>query len=375
MVHRFVILAAAAQLAAAECMDASCAAQEEVSLLQSRGGRTSAQVASAYARAAEAIRNAQDYEDTICTKAEAGDVAPVAGMYTPEDDDAFEVQAGYKAPKAGDFCVSKETMMLVQRAHGFESHKAIEAALTKKEGGSNPWGADGVFAGKYDSPTACPDVPLECKFAVYPMRHEICTILWTTQNQWLEKLPGCGVGAEARRNIEGACFRDRNLKLTCPLKCNEIVEYGKTLNEDLQESYVCWASGCDNTALSTGVNDFMKDKIMEVAGNMPKFLQDILKVDKDTYPCDVASVETLCSEHCPTTCQMVLDAAVDAGQGSAAELCAGSCAGLHEDTATSWNDELVSSLTAVQDAIGLEATVAGPCDAASVQSICTPNCR
>lgn len=341
---------------------------EQASLLQVRSrGRS---LVGAYARAAEAIRTATEDADDICTKAETGDVAPVAGLFEMDGDDAFEVQAGYTAPKPGVFCVSKETMALVERAHGFESRTAMEATLTKKEGGSNPWGADGVFAGKYEKPTNCSEVPLECKLSVYPVRHEVCTILWTLQNPWLKQFPGCGEDATARRNIEGACYRDSRLRLTCPLTCEDTINFAKTMNPDLQQSYVCWAGGCDNNVTSNGVNEYIKQTVVD---NMPKALQ-FLKPENDVYPCHSQATLDMCKEHCPSTCQMVLDTAVAAGTGTAQELCAASCGGAHAETAESWNNEMVTSLSAVQDVLSMTAEMTGPCDAAAVETVCSSHC-
>lgn len=436
MVWQLIFAAVLSAAVAQACSSGDCPS-EQASLIQVRGrGRT---LVGAYARAAEAIRTADENAENICVKADAGDVAPVAGLFSMDGDDAFEVQGGYTAPKPGLFCIPRGTMALVERAHGFESRKALEAALAKKDLESlNPWGMEGAFGGKYSYPTSCSKLPFECKMSVYPLRHELCTVLWSMQNKWLEQLPGCGEGMQARRNVEGACYRDRELRLTCPVQCNELLpkcnpdqcgsrhsnaicstkekpccnwegqcgngtaycnkqvafdnpangacsngQSGLRLYPESEASPaiedICWAGKCDKNVTSIGVNEYMKATIVKAMESMPKFLTRLMRPEKDRYPCEEETTQDVCKAHCPGTCQMVLDSAVARGDGTAADLCAASCTGSHAESAAAWNNKMSSSLSAVKGALNLtsevwQAEVAGPCDAASVESVCSSHC-
>jgi len=78
---------------------------------------------------------AEEDSDTICVKAAAGDVAPVAGSFTSGHDSSLlsvEAAAGSVAGEAGSFCVSKQDVLLIQRTFGLNTARDFEAALGSK---------------------------------------------------------------------------------------------------------------------------------------------------------------------------------------------------------------------------------------------------
>jgi len=78
---------------------------------------------------------AEEDSDTICVKAAAGDVAPVAGSFTSGHDSSLlsvEAAAGSVAGEAGSFCVAKQDVLLIQRTFGLNTARDFEAALGSK---------------------------------------------------------------------------------------------------------------------------------------------------------------------------------------------------------------------------------------------------
>jgi len=379
---RFVAVAVVAQAAATSdtCENGVCDS-DDVSLMQV-GLRHKQSTVSALERAAQAIRSAAADAETICVHAEPGEVAPVEGIFTMADEQGSSVQEGFVAPRSGTFCVPKETMLLVQRTHGFVDATAMEAALTGKgHKPKNPWGTDGAFEGKHNN-LACEDVPLECKISVYPVRKKLCPILWTMQNPWLQgQFPGCGEGPEPRRNIKAICKRHWNLKWKCPLSCKQVMEYTQTQAPELETSYACMSTvgadgQCQSNLLGDGLNAILKKEFQTAKDGMGK-LGWI--VDAETGPCSTEGAKEVCAPHCTGVCSKVF-ATVEAMQGiSEFDLChaadadnPGVCS--FEGVASTVNTQADKLLADVRTGLEIKNDGGNVCTFADVQTICAAHC-
>lgn len=83
------------------------------------------------ARIWEATRKTRDGQD-VCVSVNRGQRAPIAGTFKAGNE-VLDVHPGEIAPRAGVFCVPKNTIALLQRSLGLNSAKHVDRALTAKE--------------------------------------------------------------------------------------------------------------------------------------------------------------------------------------------------------------------------------------------------
>jgi len=83
------------------------------------------------ARIWEATRKARDGQD-VCLPVSRGQRAPIAGTFKVGNE-LSDVHPGEVAPRAGMFCVPKNTIALLQRSLGLSSAKHMDRVLTAKE--------------------------------------------------------------------------------------------------------------------------------------------------------------------------------------------------------------------------------------------------
>jgi len=72
----------------------------------------------------------------MCVQAAAGDVAPVAGSFTPIGQQLAVVAAGSVASEAGSFCFAKTDALLIQRTFGFHTARDLDEAVASKNNGA-----------------------------------------------------------------------------------------------------------------------------------------------------------------------------------------------------------------------------------------------
>jgi len=83
------------------------------------------------ARIWEATRKTREGQD-VCLSVSRGQRAPIAGTFKVGDE-VSDVHPGEVAPRAGVFCVPKNTIALLQRSLGLSSAKQMDRVLTAKE--------------------------------------------------------------------------------------------------------------------------------------------------------------------------------------------------------------------------------------------------
>lgn len=340
---------------------------------------------SAYARVVNAIRITPSDAEVSCVDAEPGDVAPTAGTFMVGGEESL-VEQGFVAPQHGQFCVPKQTLVLIQRANGFSDHTDMENALAKKTHPGNPYQNELIFKGK-KNPTTCSEIPEECKLSVLPVKGKLCPVLWSIHNSQLLKLPGCGaLGSEARANVEGACQRDVKLDWQCPLTCTNVMEYAKTKIPEFQEDFACFSvmtdvGTCNSEALSQSINDHIKSQVQMIKDQFPSALSWLVNVDSD-YPCTTEAVETICENHC--SCEAIMNVGTPDATGICQQAKDGLPGGCSDatydqtmaDLASAANSEFVlvkDTLDEVHSYLNITevAITSIPCNADVVKTICS----
>ena len=81
---------------------------------------------------------AQQADATVCVPVDVGDVAPVIGSFTANDQEAVVVAVGSVAGEAGTFCYAEQDVLLAQRTSGSNAGRDLEKALGTKSKNQGP---------------------------------------------------------------------------------------------------------------------------------------------------------------------------------------------------------------------------------------------
>jgi hypothetical protein len=379
------IVEATATVEICDAGDRSCFA-DDASAMQTHK-QSKSKVHSQMDRVVKAIRSAPQDAETICVQAEVGDEAPAEGTFLV-DGKVSTVQQGFVAQGPGQYCMPKQSLLLIQRANGFADGASFERALMGK---TPTWKNDDVFRGKR-LPRKCEEIPNMCKMSLAPIKSKFCPILWSIPNSVLKNLPGCTPedaalpGVEARRNIEGACMRSLRLHWQCPLKCQDVMDFAKDEQPDFKEKYACWApldgaGACNNAVLSNSIDAMLKARVNEVKSSLGSFGW---VVSSNVNPCSEEKVAEICEPHCPLTCETVFDGSIKVANESHSGNSSPKAAICHVDAnpncnaaavATALNDELKEASQPIRETFQMEGEANGkPCDEAKVTAICNESC-
>jgi len=134
-------VAAAKELASDELCDVQSA-------LQMQSVMPSERYASVQTRVAKALEGADVEAATlICLRAEIGEAAPLPGLFQKSSEPPTPIDAGFVAPTGGQYCITRQTLALLQRSSGLLDGSSMEAALGQKEEGQV--GTESSLANKF----------------------------------------------------------------------------------------------------------------------------------------------------------------------------------------------------------------------------------